>query len=675
MEIQKLLDEQRTALDLKTQQFEFELEGKRKLFDEEMRKKADDLDQKEAEITHMEEKLRKREQGLENKSDRVKEKEKDIEEKLKILKEKEKYMKAEEKKLDLVKEEIFSEKESSLVLKDELEKMKAEISQKQLQIHDESEKLKVIEAERREYLRLQTELKEEIEKCRVKKELLLKEGEDLKQERKKFEEDWEALDEKRAAVTGELQQLNEEKQMLEKLRHSEEERLQNEKIANEDHIGRELEVIRLERESFTANMRHERSVLFEKYKNEHDQLLHDFEARRRDLETDMLKKQEEMEKNQQENQRAFELERDRDLSNINYQKEEIKKEMEYLNTKRLNFEKEKQDVAYHREQLKKQQLEMQKDIDELVMLSEKLKNQRGRFRHQRGQFHAFVERLKGCKNCEDIARDFVLSELAEIEHNEGSALPMEDELLEKVSSYGTNVGRSPTETDLKSSESGGHVSWLRKCTSRIFNLSPKTTKHLGSLNFEQTVSDRPLIVDGKTEGPSMEVIAKTMAPSTFEGAGQSLAVAASGDDQSNMDGRMQQVIEDSQHSEQRSSQERPERKTRGRPRRTRSVKAVVEDAAVILGKRSNEPIINEEQRKNAPYINDESREELSLADKAARKRTRAQSSIMTVSELEADGSEGHSESVTAGGRRKRRQTVTPLQNPGEKRYNLRRHKP
>nr|XP_027095805.1 protein CROWDED NUCLEI 2 [Coffea arabica] len=672
VEIQKLLDEQRIALDLKNQQFESELEGRRRLLDEEMRKKSDDLDEKEAEITHMEEKLRKREQGLENKSDRVKEKEKDVEAKLKLLKEKEKNMKKEEKNLDLVKEEIISEKESLLVLKDELKKMEVEISQKQLDIHVESERLKVIDAERREYARLQTELKEEIEKCRLKKELLLKEGEDLKQDRKKFEEGWEALDEKRAAVTAELQQLTEEKQMFEKLQHSEEDRLRNERIANEDYIRRELEVIKLEKESFAANMRYEESVLSDKYRNERDQLQRDFEARRMNLETDMLKKQEEMEKSLQEKRREFELERETELSNINYQKEEVKKELEYLSSERFSFEREKQDIVSNREQLKKQQLEMQKDIDELVMLIEKLKDQRGRFVQQRSQFLAFVERLKNCKSCGDFVRDYVLSDLAEIEHNEASAPPMEDELLEKVSSYGTKVGRSPTETDLKSSGSGGRVSWLQKCTSRLFNLSPKTIKHLGPQNLEQTVFDRPLFVDGKTEGSSMDFIAKTAAPSTFEGADQSLEVAASGDNLSNVEGRIQQVTEDSQHTERRSGQQRPEKKTRGRPRRTHSVKAVVEDAAVILGNMPNGPIIHEEQQKNA--INDESRAELSLADKTARKRTRAQSSIMTGGELEADGSEGHSESVTAGGRRKRRQTVTPLQNPGEKRYNLRRHK-
>lgn len=267
-----------------------------KPFDEEMRHKADDLDQK----------------VVENKSDGVKDQEKDVEAKLKLLKEKEENIKMEIEKLNLLKQETISEKENVLVLTDELEKMSAEISQKEQQIDDENKKLK------------------------VKRELLLKEEEDLKQAWKVFKIEWEALD--------------------------------------------------LKREAF---------------------------------------------------------------NNINYQRQ-----MDFLSSKKGTFVKEKQVVA---------------DIDELVMLSEIFKDQLGRFAEQRVHFHKFVEGLKGCKMCGYIASDYVLS----------------DELLEKVSCYATNVGRSPTEhTDFMSSQlSDGPVSWLQKCSSRIFNFSPKTTKHLSELGL------------------------------------------------------------------------------------------------------------------------------------------------------------------------------------------------
>ncbi|KAL3501637.1 hypothetical protein ACH5RR_036086 [Cinchona calisaya] len=122
--------------------------------------------------------------------------------------------------------------------------------------------------------------------------------------------------------------------------------------------------------------------------------------------------------------------------------DEVQKGIESMSSERREFGKEKRDIALNKKQLGKQLLEMRKDIDELVRLSEKLKDQQERI-------------------------------LAEIEHDESIALLVRAvELLEKVSSYGTNMGRSPTETDTDSSKSGGHVSSLRKCTLRIFNLAP-----------------------------------------------------------------------------------------------------------------------------------------------------------------------------------------------------------
>ncbi|KAL2542691.1 Protein CROWDED NUCLEI 1 [Abeliophyllum distichum] len=630
VEIQKIIDEHRDTLDSKKQEFELEMEEKRKLLEEERKIKFDNLEQKENEINHMEEKLKKREEMLEKKSDRLKEKGKEIEAKLKAVKEKEKSVKKEEKNLELLKEEGFSEKESLRLLKEELEKIRAEINHKELQIREETEKLKITETERKEYIHLQMELKREIERCRHEKDLLFKEAEDLKRDKSKFEEEWEALDEKRAEVTRELQQIEEQKVMIEKLKSAEEKKLNENKLATESYIRRELEALRLEKESFAATTRHEQLALSEKTQSEHDQLIHDFETRRADLEADMLNKQEEIEKNLEGRERAFKEQRETELCNISYLKDITRKDMEEIKLERHRLEKDKRDISLNQKQLEEQQIEMQKDIEELGVLSQKLKVQRQQFVKERSQFLALAETLKSCQNCGEIARAYILSDLhlTELDDKEAPLQALGEELLEKVASYGANVNKSPGDNDPRSSESGGRISWLlRKCTPRIFNSSPdKKLQHTAPQNLEQALDDERVNAAEKAEGPSMRI---------------------------DTEARGYGVPEEDKREQE----------------------AVVEDAAVILGKKSGELEVNgEETNDSSSYINEESRGDSSRAEKATgtRKRTRAQNSKITGSELEADDSEGRSESVIAGGIKKRRQTGAPaVQNTGEKRYNLR----
>ncbi|KAK6157713.1 hypothetical protein DH2020_011961 [Rehmannia glutinosa] len=654
VEIQNLLDEHRSALDIKKKEFELEMEEKRKLLEEEIKVKHDDLDKKASEINHMEEKLKKQEQALEKKSDRVKEKEKDIELKLKGLKEKEKALKLEEKNLDLLRRETVSEKESLQTLKDALEQMKAEISQKKLQIQDEIEKLSVTDEERKAHERLKLNLKQEIERYRQMKDMLIKETDDLKQDKKKFEEEWEALDEKRSELARDLQQLEQEKKMIEKLKHSEEKQLEERKIANDDYIKRELETLRLEQESFAATMKHEQSVL-EEAQNEHNQLLNDLETRKRDLEADMLNKEEEMERTLQEREREFQEKTEREHTRISHLKELVQKEMEDMRSEKNRLEKDKQNNALSKRQLEEQQLEMQKDINELGVLSQKLKLQRQQFIKERSRFVSFIETLKSCQNCGDMARDYMLSVLHITELDDKEASPL-GELLEKVASYEVNAKKTPGENDPKSSESAGRISWLlRKCTPRF--LSPtKKVRDVPSQNLDQALSDTLADAADNIGGPSMQAGTAAQAESV-EG-----------------DRGVQEVSDDPQHSELTNRRRKSIRKPRDGINRTRSVKAVVEDAEAFLRRKSGD----EEQNKDAlASVNEESRGDSSLAGKAAstapRKRTRAQSSKMTGSE-DAYDSEGRSESVTAGGRRKRRQIGTPaVPNAGKPRYNLRRH--
>ncbi|PSR88234.1 Protein CROWDED NUCLEI like [Actinidia chinensis var. chinensis] len=711
LEIQVVLDEHRAILDMKRQEFDLEIEERRKSLDDEMRSKAEGVQQKEAEINHIEEKLGKREQALEKKTERLKEKEKELDAKLKTSKENEKSIKAEEKRLDVEKKQIRSDKENLLVLKDELDKIRADISQREEQIYKEREKLRITEEDKAEHLRLQSELKEEIEKYRLQEELLLKEGEELKQERNKFEEEWEALDDKRVSITRELKEIDEEKAKLEKMRHSEEEGLKKERLATQDYIQRELENVRLEKESFAALMKHDQSALSEKAENERRQLLHEFELRGRELETDLQNRQEEMEKQLIEKERALEVKREKELSNTNYLKGVVEREMEEMRSERHIIEKVKQEVVLNKKQLETQQLEMCRDIDELGVLSNKLKGQREQFIRERGRFLEFVERLKSCENCGDITREFVLSDLKLLDMEERKDFPfprLGDEALMTPHSVaaaadGTNIKRSGG-IDLKS-DSEGQMSWLQKCTSKIFKLSPgRLIQHDATQNKGSTLSSVEVNRADKLDVPNILVDIEDARGQSIAEEGPELSIgiakdsfdvqqlassslvrevdlrhAPSIDNQSNVDSEVHEFQEDSHPSELGAGRHKPGRKQKVGIHRMRSMKATVEDAKVILGDTSEGSKLHDLHPYDSAHINGESQGDPSCADKAAgattRKRHRAQTSRITMSEQDANDSESRSESVTTGGRSKRRQTVAPaMMTPEGKRYNLRRHR-
>ncbi|XWS64368.1 hypothetical protein CRYUN_Cryun06bG0180100 [Craigia yunnanensis] len=451
VEIQKLVDDRRVILDAKIQEFELELEEKRKSVDEELESKVHGVKQQETEINHKEEKLIKEEQALDKKSERVKEKEKDLEVRLKTIKDGEKFLKSEEKKLELEKQQLYSAKESLQALKDEIDKIGAETSQQELHIREEAEKLKIAEQERSEHIRLQSELKQQIDNCRRQGQLLLKEHEDLKQQREKFEKEWEVLDEKRAEIIIQQKEIVEEKEKFEKLRHSEEERLKKDESAMQDYICREIESIRLQKELFEATMKHEKSVLLEEAQNKQIKMLQDFELWKMNLETDMQKRFDQMQKDLQERIVEFEEVKERELTNMRCSKEDAEREMEEIRSVRHDVERENQEVVINRDKLKEQQLEMRKDIDELGIPSSRLKDQREQFIRKKHSFLEFVEKLKSCKNCGEVTRDFVLSnfQLPDVEDRELLPLPrLADEILRNRQGYlggsgVTNIKRSP----------------------------------------------------------------------------------------------------------------------------------------------------------------------------------------------------------------------------------------
>lgn len=668
VEVQKLLDEHRRNLDAKKQTFELELEQKRIVFDEELKNKAVDVERREAEINHMEEKLAKREQTYEKKLEKFKEKEKDLEAKSKALKEKEKSVKAEEKNLGNEKKQMLVDKEEMLKLNAELEKLRAETEEKQMKIKEETEQLVITKEERSEYVRLQSELKMEIDKCQQQGVLLLRDGEELKQEREKFEKEWEEMDEKKAELVKEVEEMTKQREKFEKLKKTELENLEKEKRSTNEYVHREMETLKVAKDSFAATMEHEKAVMAEQIQSEKTKLVNDFELQKRELEIEMRKRQEEMDSSIGEREKKFDEERERELKNISYSREIATREREELKIERLRIEKEKEDIAINQNHLEGQQLEMRKDIDELVSLSIKLKAQREQFIKERERFIAFAEKQKSCETCGELTSAFVVSELQSLpEMDDVEVLPLptlKGDYLgaaafnTRTSSYRENNGLTPRVVNSASPVSGGTISWLKKCTTKLFSISPGkrdelTSSHDGANDNSKVVTEEPALVGMLSNEDSFAT-----------------NLSDSQKFQSEKEPSTQEIAEDSPTSGLKLNKEKPGGSRRIRV--TRSMRAVVADAKSIIGEQ------NGHSERSTHKNNVEVHEEPSLVEKGkqknTRKRGRLQSSQNMVSEQHLDHSEGHSGSFTTGGRKRRQRVAQVGKAPAEKRYNLRPNK-
>ncbi|KAG2321998.1 hypothetical protein Bca4012_057191 [Brassica carinata] len=653
--VQQLIDEHQAKLEAAQREFELEMEQKRKSVDDSLRSKVAEVEKREAEWKHTEEKVAKREQALDRKLEKHKEKEKDFESRLKGVTGREKSLKSEEKALETEKRKLAEDKENILSLIAEVEKIKAENEVQLSEIRKEKEGLRVTEEERSEYLRLQTELKEQIEKCRSQQELLSKEVEDLKAQRECFEKEWEELDERKAEIETELKNIAEQKEKLERNTHLEEERLRKEKQEAIDNMKRDVETLEVAKAAFADTMEHERSVISKKAESERSQLLHDIEMLKRKLESDMQSKMEERERELQAKEKQFEEEREKELSNINYLRDVARREMTEVQSDRQRIEKEKLEIDASKKILEEQQTEIRKDVDDLVALTKKLKEQREQFISERNRFLSSMESSRNCGNpCAELIS--ALPDIDNLEMPDLSKLAniIQDEAPpQDVSPTATNLGLPPVQ--------GGTVSWLRKCTSKILKLSPIKMADTSAFADQEPQSTEQANVNS---GPS------TMLPAQSESDTKEVEVKVSNEnsdgDQSNMDSKAEEVAADSLSNLNADGQSRLRGKAR--IRRTRSVKAVVEDAKAIYGK-SIEFNDAEDGSTGEPGRSDKG------ASKNGRKRGRVGSLRACTSEQDGDESDGKSDSVTGGEhqRGKRRQKVASEQEEvvGQ-RYNLRR---
>lgn len=684
MEIQKLLDEHRAVLDSRKHEFELEMDQKRKSMDEELKSKLAAVKQKEDEINHNELKVTKREQSLENKSEKVKQKERDHELKLKALQDREKSIRVEEKALEMGKKQVETERQALVGLKANLEKERTAAEEEYLRLSREQENIKVTEEERSAFCALQSKLKEEISSYNFERESLEREKENLKEERDNFEREWDALDEKRAEIEKELNQVNRQKQRLEKWKHDEDERLKRETLEKEVYIQREQEAQRLERSAFESTIQDERSEMLEKARRECDDMLRKFELESHELEADMRRRQEDMDKQLQAKERELEEEKERTLKHVDVLTEQAQREMVEIRLESQRIERERVEISVSRKDVERGRLEIQADIGELQRLSLNLKNQREAFIKEKGRFLAAVEEHKSCRNCGELMVSN-LQMLSEFEDAGGNLLPK----LPEGYSRKSMVGR-PTSSVNPSSEispgSGGQMSWLKKCTTRIFNISPgKKTEHPATQEQDDRLTREASVQSDKAE-PSLGIANNSIDIHRIQSDNSVREMECEPSPSVNEPSDMGKVHgvseilstspenlgEDSDPLKQRYSRRKPVKKSRLKS--TRSVKQVVADAKVFLGETSEQ---NKDGQPNGtakePAQTNEGSQEDSRTTNVSRKRPYNHASQTTMSEHDAGDSEARSDSVTTGGRRKRRQTVAlGTQTTGEKRYNLRR---
>ncbi|KAJ6800553.1 protein CROWDED NUCLEI 1-like isoform X1 [Iris pallida] len=718
-EIQKLLDEHNSILDAKKHDFDLEMEKKRKSFDEEVESRLYAVDKEKKELKRKEEQLTKREQALESKIEKQKNKEKDLDTKSKALKKWEASVKDEEKKLEDERKQILNESQELLVSRTEVESLMAAMKAEEQQILIEKETLILTKEEREQHVKLQSDLKQEIEECRMVKESVVKERETLREEREKFEREWEVLDEKRLALEAEAEKFNDEKQRFEKWRHSEHERLKTEVLQDRAAIQRELEDLRLRKEAFENIVEHERSEALEEAKRAHADAARELEIRRHDLEMNMQKKQEEMEKRLREKENEFEKRKEEEwnriTSSMNINDSKIRK----LKVEQDKLEKEKEDLLLSRKKLESDQADIQKDIDTLRTLSRNLKDQREEFIKERDRFLNAAEKCKACQNCGVPISELELLGLQPsmgIVDTGDVLLPSLADVQERME--GKQVIQSPHPIGSQLGSSGGRMSWLQKC-SRLFKLSPgKNIDHSSDNQAEMPIQFGErldmAVSDDETDygvanncfdtqrvhpdGGGREVDESKRLDNARDEPEPSLGVAEnsvdiaraqseydfretegdttipSTEELNEMEGSSRPPEKDSQPQASVQRRRQPSRRGRAKTTRTRSVKAVVEDAKNILGEASGleldadvngiakESQNNDEESQGALVQTD------SVAGKTRQKRHRPPTSEMT-NELEAEDSEARSDSVSLGGRRKRRSTAPAT--PGPKRYNLR----
>ncbi|KAE8797363.1 protein CROWDED NUCLEI 1 [Hordeum vulgare] len=692
MGLQKLIKDHEVKLEAKRRDFELELESERKSFEEKLKHREADLVKKEKDLSSRENIISKREQALNESMKRLEDLQIDHDTKSKALKKWEESLKTEKDSLSEEKLQVDNERKQAEMYRSDIERLKATIEAEKKKILEEQNNLKLTEEERQEHSMLTAQLKKEIDEYRMRSNSLSEETEDLRKQRQKFEEEWEQLDEKRAHLEEEAKVLKNDKTNLGKWRHNEEKRFKDTQDEMDAKYKEQQDSLALKEKALLDDIKHQREEIDEFLKRERADLQRNLQLHRHELEMEMANKlaikQKELEQKEDElnKRRDFvenELRHAIDLNEskiqkITLEKEQLLREKEVLEEEKQKLETDKADIR--------------RDIDSLHALSKSLKDRREAYNRDRNNLIDMFEKYKVCKSCGvsvfEGFGDLSLKDDADIDH---PSLAVEGD------------GRSPNTDNLAQDtgtlvNSAGRFSLLKKC-SRLFKFSPRTKAEQSSdqeaeINIpfgarleeaspsEADYEPTPVYqaannsfdaeglpsdsgARGNVEFERLDIADDIQIESSVGVADNCIDVHGTqpfaGANDMAVDTTIASVDQNGKDSTaapevelQPETSKPPKRK--GKPRRTKSVRAVLEDAKVVLGGNFDEK-------------NDDQEDSVTVG--GTRKRRFAGPEI---SEEDEEVSEAQSESVSVGGQpRKRRQPSGPLmQTTGEKRYNLRR---
>ena len=547
---------------------------------------------------------------------------------------------------------------------------------------------------------LTAKLKKEIEEYRMRSNSLSEEMEDLRKQRQKFEEEWEQLDEKRALLVEEDKKLKIERMNLERWRDNEEKRLNDVKLEMDEKYKDQLESLERKEKALTDDIKHKQMENDEFLKGECADLQRKLQLKQHELEMEMEQKQASKEKELEEKENELNKKMDFVENKLRHAIELNESKIQKILVEKRELQMERSLLLEERKKLETDKADIRRDIESLHSLSKSLKERREKYNRDRKHLIDLSEKYKACKNCGisifEVSDSLLLKDSAEIEHP-SLAVEGDDRALTTDTS-GLDTGTLVN--------SGGPFSLLRKC-STLFKFSPRkkgeqsseqpAEKNIpfGARLEEATQSDGDyeptpiyeiahdsfdaedeLPSDGGTreneESERHDIADDAQMESSVGVADNSIDILGTqsfdGTNDMAVEATIASVDQNGKDSAapaeagvqpETSKQGRRQQNRRGRGKggvkRTRSVRAVVEDAKTILGETFEEK-------------NDGQGDKVMMG--ATRKRRFAGA---TISEQDEEGSEAHSESVSLGGqRRKRRQTAGAVtEAPGERRYNLR----